>query len=239
MKIWVYSLMWNERMFLPFYLRHYGAFAERIVIYDHHSTDGSRELARAAGCEVRDYDAPGIHEPSVTALYNTCYREAMGQADWVIVADIDEIVYCPDWERIEGMAQRNRARALQCAGYTMLHDAPPADDGRQIWESHRLGIRDEVFDKIAVFRPEIDINYDHGRHHASPSVFPVAPPSLQLLHYRYWGAEWLRERHMIHAHRMSVDNRINGWGRNKLNDTGEYYTPSWFEAMKAQRVEVV
>lgn len=238
-RVWVYSLMWNEAMFLPFYLRHYGAFAERIVIYDHHSTDGSREIVQAAGCEVRDYNAPGIHEPSVTALYNTCYHEARGQADWVIIADIDEIIVHPDWPALFVGADRAKARALQCGGYTMMHDMPPVDDGRQIYEGYRLGVRDRTFDKVAVFRPEVNINYDHGRHHAKPDAFPIAPGTLKLLHYRYWGKEWLEMRHMMHAHRMSLDNRLNGWGINKLNDTGEYYTLSWFERMKAQRVAVL
>lgn len=56
MKVHFYGLCWNEVAFLPFFLRHY-AFCERIVFYDHGSTDGTPDLLRAAGVEFRPWQA--------------------------------------------------------------------------------------------------------------------------------------------------------------------------------------
>ena len=44
MKIDVYTLCWNEEVRLPYFLRHYEKFANKIVVFDNESDDGSRKL---------------------------------------------------------------------------------------------------------------------------------------------------------------------------------------------------
>ena len=44
MRIDVYTILRNERIILPYFLRHYGSFADCLVVYDDRSDDGSREL---------------------------------------------------------------------------------------------------------------------------------------------------------------------------------------------------
>jgi len=243
MKIWVYSVCWNESMFLPFYLRHYNSFASKIIIYDQHSDDGSREIASQNKLvEIRDYNAEGIHEPSVTGLYNTCYHDARGKADWVILCDIDEIIYDP---YIITKLQEYKDMEMSVAsvvGYTMMHDKPPKDNKRQIWMYYKNGIRDYVFDKMCVFNPKLDITYAPGRHTASFYPEPIySQPEIKLLHYRYWGMEWVLKKHEIHYARLSKENKENSWGYNKFpeRNDGSYYTPKWFDKMYQERVKVI
>lgn len=244
MKIWVYSLCWNEKMFLPFYLWHYNTVADKIIIYDHHSDDGTRTLLKKYRMvEVRDYEAPGIHEPSVTKLYNTCYHEARDEGvDWVILCDIDEIIYDPDlWKTLQEYKDAC-VTVPRIKGYTMLHDAPPVFDYRQVYDDYRLGVEDFHFDKFAVLNPQVEIEYQPGRHTAKFKHEPIySPPKIKLLHYRYWGAEWLLERHAIHAKRLSPENVENSWGLNKTmeRNDGAYYTPKWFGEQVKSRKEVV
>ena len=47
MKIHVYSIVRNDRYILPYFLRHYSTFADRIFIIDDHSTDDTAEIAKA------------------------------------------------------------------------------------------------------------------------------------------------------------------------------------------------
>ncbi len=243
MKILVYSVCWNESMFLPFYLRHYSSFAKKIIVYDQHSDDGSRELLQKNKLvEIRDYDAVGIHEPSVTALYNTCYHEARGKADWVILCDIDEIVYDP---YIITKLQEYKDMGMTVAkmvGYTMLHKFPPIDYSKQVWKTYKYGVRDEVFDKLNVFNPKMDVEYAPGRHTAKFTPEPIySQPEIKLLHYRYWGMDWVLKRHEIHYARLSKENIENSWGYNKFpeRNDGSYYTPKWFGVSYQQREEVV
>lgn len=231
-------------MFLPFYLWHYSTIADRIIIYDHHSTDGSRTyMKKNYLVEIRDYDAPGIHEPSVTKLYNTCYHEARDEkVDWVILCDIDEIIYDVDlWETLKEYKELGVA-VPRTVGYTMLHDAPPVFNYRQVYQDYKLGVEDFHFSKLCVLNPNVDIEYQPGRHTAKFKTEPVySPPKIKLLHYRYWGMEWLIERHKIHAARLSPENIENSWGLNKTpeRNDGAYYTPKWFEAQTGSRAEVV
>lgn len=243
MKIWVYSLCWNEKMFLPFYLKHYSSFANKIIIYDHHSDDGSRELASEnKKVEIRDYNAPGIHEPSVTNLYNTCYQEARGKADWVILCDIDEIVYDPYLLSTLQEYQDICVTVPRTIGYTMLHDSPPKKSRHQIWHTHKFGVEDCVFNKYAIFNPQVNITFDPGRHAAKFNPEPIfSPPKIKLLHYRYWGKEWIKKRNKIHFARLSEENIKNSWGYHLWpeRDNGEYYTPKWFDRQMENRREVV
>jgi hypothetical protein len=239
--IWVYSLMYNERMILPFYLRHYEQFADRIIIYDHDSNDGSLELARAhPKVSIRDWSAPGIYEPMVTEFYNTVYYEARGRADWVIMVDMDEFVYY--FNDLRGALSHYKNSGVEIptvAGYTMLHDCAPLDCGNQIWQDCPYGVRDRKFDKYAVFQPHVEINYDHGRHRANPSGKIGDGLSIKLLHYRYWGEAWVKERHATHASRLHPVNISRGWGENKTKDDGSYYTPNWFKKVYPARSRVV
>lgn len=244
MKIWVYSICWNEKMFLPFYLWHYSMLAEKIIIYDHHSTDGSRTyMKKNYLVEIRDYNAEGIHEPSINNIYNNCYKEARGQGvDWVILCDIDEIVYDTDlWATLEEYKDLG-VTVPRTIGYTMLHSEPPVFNYKQAYVDYRYGIEDYVFSKFAIFNPEVDITFAPGRHTAKFAVEPVfSPPKIKLLHYRYWGKEWIEKRNKIHYARLSKENIENSWGYHLFpdRDDGNYYTPKWFEAQMEKRVEVV
>jgi hypothetical protein len=239
MTVWVYGLMWNEAVMLPHYLRHYGAIADRIIIYDHRSNDGSREAAIAAGAEVRDYSAWGIDEPQVTALYNSCYREARGQADWVILADIDEFVYHPQIRQLLDDYQAAGVTFPRIQGYTMLHDEPPAAEDNIL--ACRFGIPDDMFSKRVVFKPALDVHYDHGRHTCSAFGDAVEMPEaeIKLLHYRWWGEVWTRRRHMSHYYRLSEISRLHGWGTHKLPDACGYYSIPWFREAYTRRAEVI
>ena len=47
MTIHVYNIVHNEEFLLPYYLRHYEQFADKIFIFDDESTDRTAEIAKA------------------------------------------------------------------------------------------------------------------------------------------------------------------------------------------------
>ena len=81
---------------LPHFLHHY-RFAEKIVIYDHNSTDDSAAIIRSfTNTTLRMLPfSDEIHEDYYLTIKNHAYQESRGQADFVIVVDIDEFVYHP------------------------------------------------------------------------------------------------------------------------------------------------
>lgn len=92
-KIDVYTYMRNEEAMLPYFLRHYGPIARKIVVFDNESDDRTAELARQAGCVVIPEPTRGEYVLSrVSELLNAAYALSRGDADWVIVVDGDEFV---------------------------------------------------------------------------------------------------------------------------------------------------
>ena len=60
MKIHLYTMCWNERRMLPFFLRHYEQFCERMIVYDNGSDDGSQAIIKAHRlCELREINTHG------------------------------------------------------------------------------------------------------------------------------------------------------------------------------------
>ena len=83
---------------MPYFLRHYETFANRIVLYDDGSDDGTREIIESHPlAELKDYPLDtGIDDQDLIEFAESIYPEARGQADWVIWVDADEIIYHPE-----------------------------------------------------------------------------------------------------------------------------------------------
>ena len=99
MKVHLYSLCWNEERMLPFYLRHYESVADRFFVFDDGSTDGSLDLLRNhPKVEVVPWERSDAtsYVLSQQRFSNSCWKESRGEADWVLVCDVDEHFYHPD-----------------------------------------------------------------------------------------------------------------------------------------------
>ena len=99
MHVHVYAVCWNESRVVGFFLRHYEEFADRIVVYDEGSDDGTRDILQThPKIELRQFirTVPDSLELSKKAVHDHCWKEARGSADWVILVDIDEHVYHPN-----------------------------------------------------------------------------------------------------------------------------------------------
>ena len=94
MKIQVHILAFNEEDILPYTLRHYSQFATKIIVHDSFSTDRTREICKDYGAEVRDWDTGGVLNDNLSReLKSTAWIGT--DADWVITADADELIYFP------------------------------------------------------------------------------------------------------------------------------------------------
>jgi glycosyltransferase involved in cell wall biosynthesis len=241
MKIWVYAIFYNEALLLPFFLRYYGAIADRIVLYDHGSTDNGPDIARACKrVDLRHYEPEAWDEYDVAALASSAYREARGIADWVIWVDIDEFLYHPELRHcLYDYAERG-VTLPRVQGYTMIADALPAP-GQELTRTCRLGIPDPLYSKPCIFHPGIDIHYSPGKHHANASgpVIISGEHPLKLLHYRYFGPEWLRERAESHYPRLSERTKQDGMSWHIYPENTGMYSQAWFDEMRERRVEVI
>jgi hypothetical protein len=217
MRIHVYAIAWNERRIIEFFLRHYEALAERIVVYDEDSDDGSREILGAREkVEVRRFvrSDPKSLELSKLAILNHCWKEARNVADWVIIVDIDEFVFHPRLTEYLSKQKRRRVTIIPTLGFQMISEQFPRHD-ENLASTRTMGSPHASYNKPCIFDPaaiaEMDLGV--GSHQAIPIgrlKFP-ARDEVMLLHYKYLGPDYLADRYEQLASRRGTTDVENRW----------------------------
>lgn len=185
-------------------------------MYDQHSTDGSIELAKSLGIEVRTFGSPGIlNDQWYLDVKNNCWKECRGKGiDYVIVVDVDEFVTIPE-KYIESMSPFPHVQ-----GYNMISEELPVSDVFEI----KTGEPSEGYSKQAVFSPDFvtEIAYVHGCHKNNAIIPPLnytGTVGCNLFHYRMiGGVQRMIDRHAIYRARLS--------GFNKKHKMGFHYEHS-------------
>jgi hypothetical protein len=210
MKITLYFIGWNDKFYLPFIKQHYGKFCQRIVYYDNYSNDGSQELARELGFEVRNFGYSNrLDDQDYLNVKNHCWKEEREngqQADYVIVCDADEFICIDDL----------RGTAPKVVGFNLISDRLPTNKITDI----NTGSFSINYSKQAIFSPReiLEINFVHGCHlnHIQGNV--TSEGSCRLLHFRQiGGVDRLIERHAQYRERMSKFNLKHGMGSHYLH----------------------
>lgn len=225
---------------LPFYLRHYGKFCDKIVVYDNQSTDSSREIVRAfSNTELREFDTGGvIDERRYLDIKNEAYKEERGKADFVVMGDVDEFLYAPDIRLVLQKMLHRKETILTTQGVEMVFDGFPVDDGRQIWQIVRQGVVDKKFSKRVCFSPKVDIKYYSGAHICNPSgQVRMSNECVYVLHFKWMGQDHVRNRYYAYRERASQ------WNRDNNIAWGDLIDPDWIdrtfqEKMQARDFEI-
>lgn len=185
---------------LPYFFRHYDRLVSRYFIFDNDSTDRSIEMLKSnTKVTLGRFQVAG--DSFVAAAldhYNECWKQSRGQADWVIVCNVDEHIYHPDLKGYLWGCKSLGISLIVPEGYNMVSDVFP-ETYKPLHETVRHGMRDSIWDKPEIFDPNrIDeINFEPGRHAANPSGDINTPGNVRvkLLHYKYIGLEYLLRRH--------------------------------------------
>lgn len=223
MKVELHLLSFNEEEIIVYALRHYATFCQKIVLHDALSTDRTRDIAKDYGCEIRDWIDPDgkFDDRTAQQIKNHAWRSGKGRpaepmiglggeggsdstpdsdADWVIVADADELIYFPSREpRIALASYLERGTAIvKPYGFELVSDKWPTTSG-QIYDEVKMGARDDMwYAKPILFTPRLvrDIYFAPGAHQVNatlhdgtcvpnPTVHSV--PDCYLLHCKHLG----------------------------------------------------
>ncbi len=210
--------MWNEELLLPYFLRHYETFADRIFIINDHSTDRTVAIAKShPKVHVINFAySGGLIEQNFNTTFESLSRQfSRGQADWVMCVDADEFIYNPDILKELAMQKKRRRKVLKTTAYTMMSETLPTTSG-QIYEELNQGLRSRGFDKEIIFDPEFDIVFGDGRHKAKlPQGMHATKAKMTLLHYRYLSREYFIERSKKAFARMRMDARMQQYRINR------------------------
>lgn len=253
-KIWVMVIFHNEEALAPWFVRHYGRFADRILAWDNYSTDNTRKILSAhPSVTVADWPGPAGHENGAYLYFAyDVYPQAIGKADWIMWVDFDEFIYAPDVKAVlAGLGKEIEIARTQ--GYQMLRmdgdGVPSAYGDMQIWERMPMGIvaREDSnlgsYSKPVVFRPEAKVRWGRGRHGldgCNPTF--TEKPVLKLLHYRYLGRQYTIDRNAKNTKRRLDNDPRCGWTMLPDYDGADAEhegSPSWVDWVKPQAFNVI
>jgi hypothetical protein len=219
---YVLSICWNEQFFLPYFLRHY-AFAAKIVIFDNMSSDNSVTIMKQyPNVEICPYHTNAqIRDDIYLEIKNHAWKQFAHLCDWVIVVDIDELIYHPLGIPAFVQTLAPNVGVVKCVGYEMF-SPDLAPNAPSLPATGYPGVK---LDKQTLLRTKLvkDINYLTGCHQAFPQMnlrhgITYTHPDFKLLHYKFiHPLPQMVQRYKLMAQRLSPQNRQNGWGFHYTN----------------------
>lgn len=205
MKIHAYFVCFNEEKIIASILEYYLGFCSKIFVFDNGSTDRSIDIAMSyENVTVIPFDTGGKKDNSKhvqikTQAYKDFSREggrfSSEGADWIICCDMDEVIYSPNLIETLRSYDQEGITVPQITGFDMV-GKNEMNSSTPILEQYRMGVRNPVFDKRAVFKPDFDMSYTLGCHSYGPGFELMkktygyktsSESSIALLHYKHVG----------------------------------------------------
>jgi glycosyltransferase involved in cell wall biosynthesis len=207
MKIHLHLLCYNEADMIEKTLDAY-SWVDAVTVWDSYSEDNSREIAISRGCTVINFGIQGLLDDTAFIKVKNNVAKHSPNADWIIMADMDEILFSPTGTRkaIED-ADKAGATIIRTEGYNMIDDSMP----EQLTDC-RFGCRASQYDKILAFKKTATVAYSMGAHQATIQNRIDHEQSLFLLHYKFIGGiERIFAKYQQNARRLSPLNKRYKW----------------------------
>jgi hypothetical protein len=210
----LYALCWNDAAMLGFFFNHYDRLVTRYTIFDDGSSDASLTiLANHPRVEIRPMP-PALASLGITTkalkLWNHCWQESRGRADWVIVTEVDEHLDHPDLLGYLRRCKVSGITVVPALGYQMLSPKFPSPQ-ECLRVTRNLGAPFAPQSKLGIFDPNAieEIAYTAGRHAAAPTGRVRAPVRDELVnrHYKYLGIDYVYRRNLELGARLNRDDR--------------------------------
>ena len=224
MSISVHILTFNEEDILPYTLRHYATFADKIIIHDGGSTDRTREIAQQYEVEIREWRTDGLNDKLAKELKEQAWRT--DGTDWAIMVDADELIYFPmgAWNTLASYDSAGVAM-VRPQGFEMVSEVFPTTDG-QIYDEVVIGCpENEWYAKPVLFSANriSSVEFSAGAHEAWATTkqgyrfhsksLPTLTPPTYFLHFHHLGpVERIAERYARQRARLSALNVAMKWG---------------------------
>lgn len=221
MRITVYTIIKDEAWMLPYFLRHYATFADKIVVYDENSTDGSRELIQACPiAELREWQGKGLNDTEFTEAVNQFWKTDRAVDHWVMWPDVDELLHHADMRKLLTEVQ---ADVIPSTGYALIAKEKP-ERKLQAYEEVKTGVRQENYDKQIIWRSSISMQHTIGRH-TYPDKAPkfdgvLASEKVTLYHLHHIGGVQFTIERNARNFKRAVDKKY-AWNYSKQHDKPE------------------
>lgn len=222
LSVMVMAVCRNEKLIAPFFLRHYETIADKILIYDGGSTDGSLELLRdSPKVEIVKVPEEKMNNRNLTDFRNEAWKKYRYDYDFVIVCDMDELIFHPQLKEKLNEFKKQGITTPTIKGYQMVAEQFPHGYSGQIYEIVQKGYYDPIWlSKVSVFNPaDVDVSYEVGCHQAnSTGKLKKSDEPLYLLHFKYVGYRNFIAKNKREAARLSETDLKNGYAFHYARD---------------------
>ena len=223
-KVEVHVLRYGDGWLVPYVVKHYLTYATKLVIHD--AGGGEFGCILDPRLSVVPWGlGPEVNDLKYAELRNECWKGT--DADWVIVADLDELIYFPEGaDKSLGAYTRMGAAVIRPHGFEMFSETYPTTGG-QIYDEIKQGAPDDKwYSKPIIFSPKLvsetrlglgshesdPVLHDERRFHVGPK-WPFAKPPAWLLHFHHIGpASDIAAKFDATRSRMCEANVKNRWG---------------------------
>ena len=182
MKVCWICLCFNEIDILPFVSKYWERVADKVVVIDNGSVDGSIEyLKKLSYVELRHFESDGKQNDVIQKqVKEKAYLEFKGQYDIIIISDMDEAFYFNDFKALGGKMIDEGYNCMVVPIYSLCEDfKPQPEEGKLLHQlchkfykqkmNHMQGFED--VSKISIFNCKItdSINMSVGQHYVYTS----------------------------------------------------------------------
>lgn len=252
MKLAVISVLHNERMVLPQFLRYYAPQADAIFLYDNESDDGCME-------GLKEFDNVFVDQRISWGLFNEHVRyethlgkkaKCVGEFDYVIMADCDEFVVPKNHATIkEALSELPEYDIHGTHGFNMFKgpNETPYDPKVSLLTQRRWGFYYDWESKPIVVRPSFKADWRPGFHWIeSPSIPRLKDPRQA----RFWMLHYtgIEEEEFIRRGVMRVQRRpkaiaekwgIKWYSRRYVDRTEESFRDEFREKASSKEMQIV
>jgi hypothetical protein len=220
---YVLTICWNESPFLKYFIEYY-SFAKKIIIFDNMSSDNSVDIMRSYNnVEVSYYNTnEQIRDDIYLEIKNNAWKYYKNECDWVIIVDIDEIIYHPMGIPQYVKTLSPNVAIVKCTGYEMFCPDIVNIPGNNVFDKSIIGVPGVKLDKCTLINTKLvtEINYLGGCHASFPKASGLihTEPNFKLLHYKFvYPLQYMIYRYKQLRSRLSKKNIENGWGCHYIN----------------------
>jgi 2-polyprenyl-3-methyl-5-hydroxy-6-metoxy-1,4-benzoquinol methylase len=174
MRIELITMWYNEEFFAPFFLNHYSWVDKIHILLDADTNDRTESVAREyPNVEVQPVRFPDMMDDILKAeTISHKYRTLM-EADYVIVADSDEFIFCNQIEKPVRLHLENTRKDVYFANLWQIYEHendPPLDANRAVAAQRRHGDPDMddpfniTYIKPAIVKARQNLHWTPGNH---------------------------------------------------------------------------